>query len=161
MRKNKKRKGMDYSNMRCPYCGGRAQLRNADGIYKDNSRGMMLYVCENYPECDIYVRTHAGTCVPVGSMANQELRILRRTAHHYFDRLHTSGLMSREEAYLWLAEQISAPLSEAHIGHLGEYYCKEVIRKSKEMLARQEQRKKVQKLRKERPIYAIDTRAEA
>ena len=161
MKKDKKRKGMNYSNMRCPYCGGRAQLRNADGIYKDNSRRMMLYVCENYPECDTYVRTHAGTCVPVGSMANQELRKLRRTAHLYFDKLLTSGLMSREEAYLWLASEISAPLSEAHIGHLGEYYCKEVIRKSKEMLARQELRKKLKKSRKERQIYAIDTRAEA
>ena len=62
---------------------------------------------------------------------------------------------------MWLASEISAPLSEAHIGHLGEYYCKEVIRKSKEMLARQELRKKLKKSRKERQIYAIDTRAEA
>lgn len=142
MKKEKKRKGIDYGQMHCPYCGGHVQLRTADGIYKKNSRETMLYVCENYPECDAYVRTHAGTKVPVGSMANHELRTLRRTAHHYFDRLHLSGLMNREEAYLWLAEQISAPLSEAHIGCLGEYYCREVIKRSKELLAEQARKKK-------------------
>lgn len=47
--------------VRCPYCGGKVQLKSADGIYKDNSKCAMLYVCSNYPQCDAYVRTHAGT----------------------------------------------------------------------------------------------------
>lgn len=81
----KKRKGFNASSMRCPYCGGTVVYRSADGIYHDNSKGMMLYVCSNYPECDSYVRVHAGTNIPVGSLANHELRSLRRTAHHYFD----------------------------------------------------------------------------
>ena len=42
--------------------------------------------------------------------------------------------MSKQEAYQWLADLISAPLSEAHIGHLGEYYCKQVIEGSRELL---------------------------
>ena len=87
----KKRKGFNASSMRCPYCGGTVVYRSADGIYHDNKRGMMLYVCSNYPECDSYVRVHAGTNIPVGSLANHELRALRRTAHHYFDQLHESG----------------------------------------------------------------------
>lgn len=100
----------------------------------------MLYVCGNYPECDAYVRVHAGTNIPVGSLANHELRSLRRTAHQYFDQLHQSGMMSKQNAYQWLADLISAPLSEAHIGYLGEYYCSQVIRESQKVLERQKVR---------------------
>ena len=134
MKHKKKRKGLNNSKMRCPYCGKPVVFRSADGIYKDNSRGTMLYVCSDYPHCDAYVRVHAGTNIPVGTLANHELRSLRRTAHCYFDRLHKSGMMSKQDAYLWLADLISAPLSQAHIGYLGEYYCKQVIEKSRELL---------------------------
>ena len=74
MDKKKKRKGFNRSSMRCPYCGSPVIYRSADGIYRDNSRGTMLYVCSHYPECDAYVRVHTGTNIPVGSMANHELR---------------------------------------------------------------------------------------
>ena len=138
-KKNKNQKtgkGINYSAMRCPYCGSTVVYRSADGIYHDNSRGVMLYVCTNYPECDSYVRVHDGTNIPVGTLANHELRTLRRTAHSYFDRLHTSGLLTKQESYQWLAHFISAPLSQAHIGFLGEYYCKQVIEESRKMLER-------------------------
>ncbi len=90
-----------------------------------------------------YVRVHAGTNIPVGSLANHELRSLRRTAHHYFDQLHLSGYMSKQDAYQWLADLIMAPLSEAHIGHLGEYYCKLVIEESRKLLDRSQRIKQV------------------
>lgn len=88
--------------MRCPYCGSPVILRSADGIYRENANGTMLYVCKRYPVCDAYVRTHPGTSRPVGTLANRELRSLRR---------------------------------EAHIGYLGEYYCRQVIDASRTMLA--------------------------
>jgi len=132
----KKRKGLDISRMRCPYCGSPVVYRSADGIYHDNSKGTMLYVCSHYPECDAYVRVHAGTHIPVGTLANHELRTLRRTAHHYFDQLYQSGMMSKQDAYQWLADLICAPLSEAHIGYLGEYYCRQVIEESRKLLER-------------------------
>lgn len=141
MAKARKRKGMNYSQMRCPYCGSTIVYRSADGIYKENSKGVMLYVCSHYPECDAYVRVHTGTKIPVGTLANHELRTLRRTAHQYFDRLHLSGLMTKQDAYRWLADLISAPLSEAHIGHLGEYYCKLVIEESRALLEKQNKNK--------------------
>lgn len=93
----------------------------------------MLYVCSHYPKCDAYVRTHIGTNIPVGSMANGKLRALRIKAHNNFDRLYKTGMMSKQEAYKWLADLIGAPMSEAHIGHLGEYYCNEVIKKTNEL----------------------------
>lgn len=136
MSKSKKRKGMNYERIRCPYCGSPVVYRSADGIYRENSRDVMLYVCSHYPECDAYVRAHAGTRKPVGKLANHELRALRRTAHQYFDRLYLTGLMTKQDAYRWLADLISAPLSEAHIGYLGEYYCKRVIEESRAVLER-------------------------
>lgn len=136
MKKAKKRKGLNITPTRCPYCGSSVILKSADGIYHDNSRNMMLYICSRYPKCDAYVRTHAGTKIPVGSMANHELRTLRKTAHYYFDQLYTSGYMTKDDAYYWLASIINAPLSHAHIGYLSDYYCKEVIEQSKAYLER-------------------------
>ena len=148
MKQKKNRKGLAKDIMYCPYCGGRTELRSADGIYQDNKNGTMLYVCSYYPECDAYVRVHAGTKIPVGSMANHELRALRRSAHHYFDQLFKSGYMTKEDAYQWLADLIAAPLSQAHIGYLGEYYCKLVIEESKKLLTRQQMRQQFLRMRK-------------
>ena len=131
--RQKKRKPSD---MRCPYCGSPVVLRSADGIYRENARHTMLYVCSRYPQCDVYARVHSGTNKPVGTLANRELRSLRNEAHHHFDQLYLSGLMTKQEAYLWLAALLQAPLSQAHIGYLGEYYCKQVIAESKELLTR-------------------------
>lgn len=133
-KQKKKRKGLNYRQMRCPYCGSSVVYRSADGIYHDNSKDTMLYVCSHYPECDSYVRVHQGTNIPVGSMANHELRTLRRTAHYYFDQLYRSGYMTKQDAYQWLADLISAPISQAHIGYLGDYYCKQVIEQSRRLL---------------------------
>ncbi len=133
---HKKKKRKRTQAMRCPVCGANMILRSADGIYHENLNHTMLYVCKNYPQCDTYVRTHPGTTIPVGTPANRELRALRNEAHHYFDQLYRSGFMSKQEAYLWLASLLQVPLSQAHIGYLGDYYCREVIRESKKLLQR-------------------------
>ena len=101
---NRKRKGTKaipgMKSSRCPYCGSHIILRSADGIYKNNNSGTMLYVCSRYPACDAYVRVLPGTKTPVGSLANGNLRALRREAHKYFDRLYMTGIMNRNEAYV-------------------------------------------------------------
>lgn len=78
MKHKKKKKGMNPSGMRCPYCGGTLVLRSADGIYHENKSGTMLYVCTHYPQCDTYVRTHPGNNDPCGDAGNRELRALRQ-----------------------------------------------------------------------------------
>lgn len=132
----RKKNTNDLLKCKCPYCGSTITYRSADGIYKDNSKRTMLYVCTNYPVCDAYVRVKPGTREPVGTMADGKLRSLRHSAHHYFDKIHKSGLMTKEEAYRWLAYTIAAPMSEAHIGKLGEYYCNLVIDESKKLLSK-------------------------
>ena len=44
--------------------------------------------------------------------------------------------MTKQAAYQWLANTVQAPMSHAHIGHLGEYYCRVVIEESEKLLAR-------------------------
>ena len=141
--KQQKKKGFQPSRMRCPYCGAPVVYRSADGIYRENHLNAMLYVCSKYPKCDAYVRVHEGTKIPVGTLANKELRNLRRTAHLYFDQLYQTGLMTKDAAYEWLSVLLCTPPSEAHIGHLGDYYCKKVIEESKKLLeARKEKQQR-------------------
>ncbi len=121
--------------LRCPYCGSAAVLRSADGIYRDNLHNTKLYVCSRYPACDAYVRVKPGSGnVPMGTMANGFLRALRTEAHRCFDLIHTSGLLSRQEAYTWLAGVVAAPMAHTHIGQLGEYSCQLVIEESKKYI---------------------------
>ncbi len=131
---NKKRKGPNQADIRCPYCGSHTIFRNAEGIYTQDGQNIMLYVCARYPECDAYVNVHAGTKLPMGTLANGKLRNLRHQAHKRFDRLHQEGYLTKDDAYCWLANLISAPKSQAHIGYLGEYYCNLVIEESKKYL---------------------------
>lgn len=131
-----KRKRSDWGTMRCPYCGSPVILRSADGIYKDNPRGMRLYVCSRYPACNAYVQVHPGTRIPMGSLANPKLRRLRQQAHRAFDRIYLTGIMTKDQAYAWLADLIQGPRSQAHIGYLSEYYCGLVIAESQKILAR-------------------------
>jgi len=133
----KKKKKWDLRDLvrRCPYCGSSVHLRSADGIYKDNSRGVMLYVCARYPDCDAYVRVQKNTTLPVGTLANGALRALRLKAHEQFNKLYLSGRMSKHEAYAWLAALLQVPYSQAHIGHLGEYFCQRVIEESQLYMA--------------------------
>ena len=137
-RSRNKRKGINaipgMRSGRCPYCGSHVILRSADGIYKENNAGTMLYACSKYPACDAYVRVLPGAKMPVGSLANGSLRVLRRETHLYFDRLYQTGAMSRNEAYEWLAWTLQIPLSQAHIGYLGEHYCRRVIDECKRLL---------------------------
>ena len=132
-----KKKRAQNAAPRCPYCGSHSVLRSADGIYHTNNKDTMLYVCSRYPACDSYVRVQPGTKIPMGKMANGELRRLRTEAHWNFDQLYKRGYMTKEDAYRWLSATLCLPLNQAHIGMLGEYYCKVVIEESKKLLNRQ------------------------
>ena len=121
--------------VRCPYCGSIAVIRPASEIYKDPKRKDELYVCGNYPVCRSYVGLYAGTKTPLGPLANGDLRNMRIKAHRKFDQLWRSGIMSREDAYKWMADFFCLPRNEAHIGMFSEYRCLELINKCESVLA--------------------------
>ena len=132
--------------LRC-HCGSPAVLRSAEGLCRTHRPGAMAYVCSRYPVCDSYVMAHPGTLEPMGSLAGPKLRQLRYAAHREFNKLYQSGLMSKRDAYQWLAMTVQAPMAHAHIGHLGEYYCQVVIDESRKLLQeRLEQQNKLKEV---------------
>ena len=67
-------------------------------------------------------------------MADRTLRELRKEAHRCFDAIYKKGYMTKAEAYMWLSNMLSLPLSQTHIGNFGEYYCEVVLKESKKLL---------------------------
>lgn len=132
----KKKPRNRQKQLRCPYCGSAMTLRPASDIYDDRESGHLLYVCNRYPLCDTYVNTHPGTRTPLGIPANGELRHLRILAHRMFDQIWQTGIMSREQAYRWMADHFCLRLKDAHIGHFSEYSCRTLIRECEAVLMR-------------------------
>lgn len=120
---------MKQINIKCPYCGSQAYLRPASVVYGDRTddAGAKLYVCARYPACDAYVTAHKDTLLPMGTLADRNLRRKRMEAHAALSRLIDSGLMTRKQAYRWLQTQFGLPESEAHIAKFSELRCQKVI----------------------------------
>lgn len=118
---------MKRTHIKCPYCGSQAFLRPASAVHRHAQPGEEVYVCARYPACDAYVSAHRESRLPMGTLANKELRNQRRQAHTALNRLWEQGLMTRKEAYRWLQIQLGLPESETHIGHFSEFRCKQVI----------------------------------
>lgn len=119
----------------CPYCHGRAVLRPASYVYGDRAKDdETLCVCKNYPECDSYVRVHAGTNKPMGTLANRELRNARHRAHQLFDQIWKTGIMSRSQAYQWMRYKFGLSAAQGHIAKFSDYYCEQLIQMCEEML---------------------------
>ena len=113
---------------RCPYCGASTHLEDATFIYGSQAKKWgKVWVCNNYPSCDSYVGCHPGTTIPLGRLANPRLRTLKKEAHRQFDPIWKSGLMSRHEAYRWLADMLHIPMEECHIGMFDVKQCQRVI----------------------------------
>ena len=114
---------------KCPYCGADLELKDASYIYHSSKSKQWgkVWVCKNYPKCDAYVGCHEGTTLPLGRPANARLRTLKKEAHKQFDPIWKSGLMSRKEAYQWLASMLHIPLEECHMGLFDIKMCQKVI----------------------------------
>lgn len=120
----------------CPYCNGTAVLVTGADIYphRPDLADKKIWACT---PCDAYVGCHPpakapgggmgdGT-VPLGRLANAELRSLKQRAHAAFDPLWKSKAMSRRKAYAWLASAMEIPATKAHIGMFDEAQCRAVV----------------------------------
>lgn len=123
-----------YVEHKCPYCGQKLVFRTAEEMGIKEEDGVNFWACSNYPECDAYVRTNKGTQVPRGTVANKELRELRKNTHAVFNRLYTSGYMTKQDAYVWLKTLMGCTGHSAHIGQFSEYSCKLVIKEANKFI---------------------------
>lgn len=108
----------------CDYCGRRAEFVDSKVIY-GKSYGM-VYLCR---PCDAYVGVHKGSDVPLGRLANAELRYWKKAAHAAFDPLWQYGRFKhhRNAAYRWLSDQMQLPVEKTHIGMFDIDQCKAAI----------------------------------
>lgn len=119
---------MKKANVRCPYCRAKATLHPASFVYGSAVQGNhYLYVCDRYPKCDAYVSAHQKSKLPMGTLANGNLRNKRIQAHKAFDQIWKSGLMTKPQAYVWMQAKMGLSKEQAHIAKFGEYLCDQLI----------------------------------
>jgi len=111
----------------CPYCGAPAEICDSVKVYPNRKSYGRMLVCTRFPECDAYVGCHSRSNLPKGTMANAELRSLRKEAHDLFDVGWKNSHITRSKAYAWLAEQLGLRKEEAHIGLFDPATCRKVI----------------------------------
>jgi len=111
----------------CNYCGNAAQLHPGSDVYpnREDLAQRHFWVC--WP-CDAWVGCHKGGDgqQPFGSLANEELRSARISAHAAFDPLWRDGEMTKEAAYDWLAAATGIPRPSCHIGLMDVNECRRV-----------------------------------
>lgn len=108
----------------CDYCGKPAHFVDSALVYNGNSYGMIWYC----PDCQAWVGVHKGTNVPLGRLANAELRHWKRGAHAAFDPLwRGKSSFTRRAAYAWLSEEMGLPPEKTHIGMFDIDQCKQCI----------------------------------
>ncbi len=108
--------------MKCPYCNKQANWVSNEKIYgRRYGKSYMAWWCD---PCNAYVGCHCNTKIPLGTMANKELREWRMKAHQKIDPLWTSKQLSRKEVYQKLKDYFGR---EIHIGETDIETCKEII----------------------------------
>lgn len=63
-----------------------------------------------------------------GAGRDQKLKAARHEAHVAFDPIWRRGLMTRTQAYQWLAIQMEWPRGDCHMGMMSVDECKRVVR---------------------------------
>ena len=109
--------------MKCPYCNKEAQWVTNEKIYgKRYGKSYMCYLCET---CNAYVGCHNNTKIPLGTMANKELRNWRIKSHSVIDPLWRGKKVNRQEVYDKLKSVFG---KEIHIGKADIELCKNIIK---------------------------------
>jgi hypothetical protein len=108
----------------CPYCLQRARLVHADVIYPGRDFSGLYWHCQR---CQAWVGTHKNSkrAVPLGSLANAELRRARQAVHARLDPLWNAGKvlghMTRQQAYELLGERMG--IHNPHVGFFSVDDC--------------------------------------
>jgi len=136
----KRRNKREVKPVRCPYCDSVARLVKGNEIYphRKDLAYLNFYLCDGThfrPHERAYVGTHKGTIIPLGRLANEELRKAKSQAHRVFDRIWREGHLSRPQAYAWLSKQLGLTPAMTHIGMFTVERCQEVERLARNYMA--------------------------
>lgn len=127
---------------RCPYCHSAVELVTGAEVYpnREDLADRHIWRCTS---CDAHVGCHKpgarialpngeelvsdGT-LPMGSLANEDLRAARIETHRMFDALwQPPACMDRREAYAWMAKLLNIRREEAHVASLSYDECVKVM----------------------------------
>lgn len=124
----------DGENAICPYCHSKALFAQAGHpIYPYRRDYGPVWAC---PQCDsAHVGCHPKTNIPLGRLADESLRVLKKEAHFVFDPLWRGKIAiegcrpykARKLGYTWLAAQLGIHVDDCHIGWFDEEQCLRVI----------------------------------
>ena len=111
----------------CRYCGEEVIYTSNSEVYGKEYGNGKCYLCRN---CRAFVGVHTGTKIPLGTLANDELRKMRNEAHNMFDKLWKAPtrIMKRNDAYYWLAQKMGLKKEDTHIALFEIEQCKQVVK---------------------------------
>ena len=125
--------------VKCDYCGDPAHLVGGAIIYphRPDLHGKKFWHCG---PCEAWVGCHPGTEIPLGRLADAELRLWKQKAHAAFDPIWKARLerkraadkkytpaMARGGRYAALADAMGIPRPHCHIGMMDVDTCRRVV----------------------------------
>lgn len=117
-------------------CSPNVSLTTNDRIYgRVHGNWPYVYFCD---DCKAAVGCHPDTHIPLGRMADKTTRHIRAKVHESFDPIWRSGLMSRSDAYRWLAAALNIEYDLCHISWLSREQLIEAREKSTVYFAERE-----------------------
>lgn len=132
---------MRENEVLCSYCGKPAALVSGKEIYphRDDLIHKKFWRCLS---CKAHVGCHPPTAhtqgrsdIPLGRLANAELRAAKQAAHEAFDRVWKDRLTSRKSAYGLLAARLGIRNSACHIGMFDVAMCRRTVEEGKKLYA--------------------------
>lgn len=121
----------------CDYCKNPAILVTGEVIYPHrsdlkNKKFWRCIPCKAYVGCHPISKHHKTDEVPLGRLANAELRKAKSLAHAAFDPKWRNGGFTRREAYGILADRLGIKKKDCHIGMFDVETCQRVVEISQE-----------------------------
>ena len=114
----------------CPYCNSSVIFTSNAEIYGRQYGNGMCYKCT---ECNSYVGVHTGTKIPLGRLADKELRELKKECHSLFDPVWQKNKnITRDMAYRILAELLEIHVNECHFG----WFDKKTLHRAKQIMSK-------------------------
>ena len=105
----------------CPYCQSEPVLTSNAAIYgREYGDWPYAYLC---PCCKAYVGLHPDTDLPLGTLADAELRAARKKAKSNFIRISKRLQLNRTDSYKWLSEATGIPSEKCHFGMFDLEHC--------------------------------------
>lgn len=100
----------------CPYCGNDVVLTSNKEIYGKEYGNGRCYLCRN---CKASVGVHGGKNgkTPLGVLATNEMKALKKCCHDLFDPIWKSKKISRGKLYQTLSRKLDIDVQDCHFGH--------------------------------------------